>query len=69
MIGGRLNVPLQVGYPEGYPDRCLEHAEECPSCGYDTLLTFPLWALLPTGLARAGRVKRCARTDPTRRAC
>lgn len=39
----------------------LEQPDECPVCRFDALLTFPIYALLPGGVSRAGRVARCLR--------
>jgi hypothetical protein len=36
-------------------------ARECPDCGFDALLTFPLALLSPAGVSPFGSVEACAR--------
>lgn len=42
-------------------DPDLDAVAECPDCGFDALLTFPLHALGVDGVTEFGSVQRCAR--------
>lgn len=43
----------------GTPD--IDRAEECPSCGFDSLLTFPVSAISTAGVSTWPPVKACPR--------
>jgi hypothetical protein len=54
------SVHLQVGTPTD-----VEPCSHCHGCRY----TFPLTALLPTGVQEVGSVKACPRCDTAERVC
>jgi hypothetical protein len=43
----------------GLPD--MEAAEECPDCGFDTMLAFPLTVITEEGVGPFGSYRACAR--------
>ncbi len=43
----------------GDPD--LDAASECPDCGFDALLTWPLYSLSENGVSEFGVYKACVR--------
>lgn len=53
---------LSVGEPDP------STAVECPTCGFDTLLPFPLYLLLDTGVSHIGYYPACLRCYDRQRA-
>lgn len=43
----------------GEPD--LDHQTECSTCGYQAVVTFPLYALTPEGVSPFGEWAECVR--------